>query len=78
MSTLRVLPRATLDMEESSLFYLLEASEAVAARFEDAVQETYAWILENPTSGAPREFLAVKLSGLRMWPVEGVQASGWV
>ena len=73
MKTLRVLPAATADVEESALFYLLEASEAVAARFEDAVQEAFAWILENPTSGAPREYVSLRLSDLRMWPVRGFE-----
>jgi len=70
---LRVRPRATLDVEESSLFYLVHASEAVSVRFEAAVMETCAWILENPTSGARREFLSPRLSGLRMWSVRGFE-----
>jgi len=53
-------------VEESSVFYLLEAGEAVSIRFETAVMETFAWILEHPMTGAPRAFLSQRLSGLRM------------
>jgi toxin ParE1/3/4 len=70
---LRVRPQATIDVEESSLFYLVHGSEALSERFEAAVEKTFAWILENPRSGAPRESLSPRLSGLRTWPVRGFE-----
>lgn len=73
MNRIFVRPAATRDVEESSFFYLLEASEAVSERFEEAVRATYAWILENPGSGAPRELLSPRLTGLRVWPVRGFE-----
>jgi toxin ParE1/3/4 len=70
---LRILPAAILDVEESALFYMIEANEAVATRFEEAVRNTFDWILENPAAGAQREYLSPRLSGLRLWPVRGFE-----
>lgn len=62
-----------LDIEAASLFYLLEGSEAVSERFERSVKESLAWILENPSCGAPRRSFSPRLDGLRMWPVRGFE-----
>jgi len=62
-----------LDVEESSLYYLVKEGERLSRRFEEAVSKTYDRILESPLAGAPREFLSPELSGLRMWPVGGFE-----
>ena len=73
MTGLQVRPAATRDVEQSSLFYLLEGGEPLSLRFEEAVCDTYRWLLENPCAGSPRPSLSPRLSGLRMWQVRGFE-----
>jgi toxin ParE1/3/4 len=70
---LRVLPEADADIDESALYYTGQAGIELGLRFYAATEETFAWILENPKGGAPREFLNPRLRGLRMWPVRGFE-----
>lgn len=73
MRRLRARPAATADVEESAFFYALEAGPELGERFRQAVERTYAWILENPHSGSPRSRINPRLEGLRMRPVSGFE-----
>jgi len=41
----------------------------LALRFLSCVEETFAFLYQNPQAGSPREFGNPLLKGLRSWPV---------
>ena len=61
--------RADRDLHEATVYLLEEAGEAVALRFLDLVEETFALIEEQPEIG--RVYLAEnpRLSDVRAWRV---------
>ena len=49
-------------------WYQLRADEAVAARYELALKETFLIIAKNPRLGCPIQFEAAELAGIRRFP----------
>jgi len=66
-----VVPRelANRDIDEAIAWYLGEGAEQVALGFIDALEQAYANIGRNPTSGSPRYAHELNLPGLRFWPL---------
>jgi toxin ParE1/3/4 len=63
--------RAHRDVEAEADFYAAEASEAVAFRFADAVEDAFGAIGRHPASGSPRHGHELGLPGLRSHLVRG-------
>lgn len=61
--------QAHRDVQEALAFYLLEATEAAALGFIDALEEAYRHISRHPAAGSPRCAHELNLPGLRTWPL---------
>lgn len=66
-----VIPRAlaTRDVDQAVAYYLDEASEKIALRFVDALEEAYTHIGRQPAAGSPRYAHELGIPGLRSWPL---------
>lgn len=64
---LRVL--AGQDIEQASLHYLTEASEALALDFIEEAEQAFRRIGRNPAIGSPRYAYELGLEGLQAWPL---------
>ena len=62
--------RAYEDLEEIS-DYLLRTSRALAERFVDAADDTFADLAKNPGLGSPSHFTHPFLTEVRNWRVKG-------
>ncbi len=69
MRRLRIRPRADSDIDEATDHYLSEAGITVATRFQDAIEQTWSVIREQPELGAAPEWLSSRLLGCRKWQV---------
>ena len=65
---LRVL--AEQGVEQASLHYLTEASEALALDFIEEAEQAFRRIGRNPAMGSPRYAYELGLEGLRAWPLQ--------
>ncbi len=63
--------QAKHDVDAALNRYLIEASEAVALNFVDALAAAFAHIAGQPASGSPRYAQELDLAGLRAWPITG-------
>ena len=64
---LRVL--AEQDVEQASLHYLTEGSEALALDFIGEAEQAFRRIGRNPAIASPRHAYELGLEGLRAWPL---------
>lgn len=66
-----IIPReqAKRDVDEAVVYYLNEATEAVALGFIDALEQAYTYIARHPATGSPRYAHELNLPGLRVWPL---------
>ncbi len=66
-----VIPReqANRDADDALGYYLIEATEAVALGFIDALEQAYTHIGRHPATGSPRHAHELGLPGLRAWPL---------
>ena len=73
MSARLVVPReaANRDVQAALDHYLQEASPAVALKFVDQLEKTYAHLARYPGTGSPRYGHALNIPGLRCWLVTG-------
>ena len=71
MKTVRVLPRAAVDLAESAFYYAIESGAALEERFRKSARETFECLLENPEAGARRHFRNPRLVDLRRWFIRG-------
>ncbi len=64
-----IVPReqAHRDVDDAVVYYLSEATEAVALGFIDALEQAYTHIGRHPATGSPRYAHALNLPGLRAW-----------
>ena len=71
MKSKPIVPRteASLDVEEAIDHYLSENAERAALGFIDALEKAYAHIARHPASGSPRYAHALRIPGLRSWPL---------
>jgi toxin ParE1/3/4 len=69
----RVLPAADVDLDHQADYLASEASLDTALRFYDAARTTFDKIAQNPGIGQKRETLNPRLTGLRVWRVEGFE-----
>lgn len=68
-----VLPAADADLDHQADYLAREASIDTALRFYDAAKTTFEKIVENPGIGQRRDSLNPRLTGLRIWRVEGFE-----
>ena len=73
MTAKPVIPRAEArqDVEAAVDFYAVEAGEAVALRFIDALESAYRPISRQPGAGSPRHAHELDLPGLRSRMLKG-------
>ena len=65
-------PQAKRDVFDIATYLTLEASQDVAERFVDALQQALGDLLDQPGMGSPRwQWAHAKLAGIRHWPVPG-------
>ncbi|MBU1348262.1 MAG: type II toxin-antitoxin system RelE/ParE family toxin [Alphaproteobacteria bacterium] len=62
--------RAREDVRSALDFYLVEAGEAVALAFIEAVDTAFQHVAEMPMTGSSRLGQEVGLPGLRSWPLK--------
>ncbi|MDE2462278.1 MAG: type II toxin-antitoxin system RelE/ParE family toxin [Alphaproteobacteria bacterium] len=64
-----IVPReqASRDVDDAVVYYLNEATEAVALGLIDALEQAYTHIGRHPATGSPRYAHALNLPGLRAW-----------
>lgn len=67
-----VVPRsaAARDVDEAIGHYLEDASDRVALRFIDALEQAFAHLARQPASGSPRYAQELKIPGLRVWSLD--------
>lgn len=72
MSLKPLIPReaANRDIEAAIEHYLVDAGEATALRFIDALENAYTHVSRHPSSGSPRYAQELDLPGLRSWPLK--------
>ncbi|AGA25380.1 type II toxin-antitoxin system RelE/ParE family toxin [Singulisphaera acidiphila] len=68
-----VLPAADADLDHQANDLAREASLDTALRFYDAARTTFEKITQNPGIGQRRDSLDPRLTGLRVWRVEGFE-----
>jgi toxin ParE1/3/4 len=66
-------PQARNDIRDTAAFLLVEASEAIAVRFENAVQTLARTLARMPGIGAPCSFRNPKLHDIRRLTVTGFE-----
>jgi toxin ParE1/3/4 len=67
--------RAALeDLVDQTAWYITHAGQAVADRFDEAVERALQALLATPGIGAPRPRANPALRGLRMHPVRGFES----
>lgn len=69
----RVLPGADRDLDDQADYLARAASLDTALRFYDAARTTFERITELPSLGERRESSDPRLSGLRVWRVQGFE-----
>jgi toxin ParE1/3/4 len=66
----RLQSRAALDLRDHYL-YLIQQDARLAARFADAIENSFAWLAHNPDLGFATDFTDARLQDVRCWPVRG-------
>jgi plasmid stabilization system protein ParE len=69
MNSVERLPDFVADYEARFAWYLREAGEAIALKFEAAVEKSFIRLARQPTLGRLRHFKHPKLAGLRSFGV---------
>jgi toxin ParE1/3/4 len=69
----RLRPAADRDLDDQAAYLASEASLDTALRFYDAAGVTFGKIARTPRIGERRETTKPRLSGLRIWRVEGFE-----
>ncbi len=73
MSSKNVVPReqADHDANEAIVSYRDSVSERVPMRFVDALEESYAYLIDHSGAGSPRYSHELDIPGLRFWRLTG-------
>jgi toxin ParE1/3/4 len=71
VNKLRVHEAAALSIVEQSNYYSEKADQALALRWEAAVDEAIRSLLRHPNIGSPCRFRSTALAGLRWAPIPG-------
>lgn len=69
---IRILPRANMDLRETSDYIGIDSMEA-GLRFWEAAHRTFDQLAEYPEIGRRRHVDVPHLSDLRQWPVKGFE-----
>lgn len=69
----RILPAADLDLDGQADYLAREASLETALRFYDAASSSFERIAQMPGLGERRDSANPRLTGLRVWRVEGFE-----
>jgi toxin ParE1/3/4 len=69
MNSVERLPDFVADYEARFAWYLREAGESIALKFEAALEKTFIRLSRQPTLGSVRRFKHPKLVGLRSFAV---------
>lgn len=71
MTAKKIVPReqASSDVDDVIAHYLSEDAERAAMGFIDALEEAFAHIRRDPSTGSPRYAHELNLPGLRFWPL---------
>lgn len=68
-----VLPAADSDLDQQADYLAQEAGIDTALRFYDAARVTFEHIAQMPGLGESRDSADVRLTGLRVWRIEGFE-----